>query len=810
MISTTDSADAAVTLLRYAAAALKKDPDPARASEAFTVTIDEILKKYEGDLGRDLKKLRTQWAAFSDLSKADRRVLAAKTQRLAMILASELPVPVKNRRRTGAASSPGSSSAINGAQLSELQELPGVGPAVAQKLAANGIKSPENLIWFLPRRYEDRRKRKHISEVETGESVLVEGVVVSNRRYGRGRRKRTELVVEQDQARIRAVWFRGMGPTAKRYPRKSRVVLAGKVNEYRESKQMVHPDITPADTASSSTGVVPLYTEMPGIPPRTLAKIVRAAVERLKDSIIDGVPVEFLSRHNLPDLGEALCQLHLPPPSLEEEDVARWSDGDSPGRVRLAYDEFLHHQIAAARRRVVSDSLKAPALSGDRSIVREVEKAVGFEFTQAQRRSALEILHDLSQPRPARRLLQGDVGSGKTAVALAAVLSALKCKKQAALMAPTEILASQHARNLFPVLEKAGYRTALVLGKMRAGVKREVSRGLENGDIHLAVGTHALIENWVCFSDLGLSIIDEQHRFGVHQRVRLGSKAGARTPHLLVLTATPIPRTLAHAVWGDLDLSVIDELPPGRNPTETFVYTASQRQRAYELVEDEIGSGAQVFVICPLIQESEVMDLANAEGVYEELVKRFGDDRVALMHGRLHSDEKERAMKRFADGETSVLVSTTVVEVGVDVPNASLMIVESAERFGLCQLHQLRGRVGRGGGQSRCLLIPGTDRAASCRRLEIMSSTTDGFKLAEEDMKLRGPGQIYGVRQAGLPGFRYGHLMRDSAVLSWARHDALELLKKDPSLFSTQNLKLIELLEKRHGSMEKSIAEEAG
>jgi len=806
LTSVTEIKDATQRLGRYASAAILKNPDPDLAREAFLEILDRLLASYDGTHRPDIESLKSDWDGFPGLSPGDRKKLAARTQRLAHTLSSEVSRTARAPRKPASASIAPDRRRIPG----PLEVLPGVGPHLADRLEQFGFRSVMDLIWFLPRRYEDRRNKVPLQDLRPGTAALVEGVVVSLRRFGKGRRQRTEMVVEEGFSKLRAVWFRGMGPSAAKYGRGTRVLVAGNVTEYKGMLQMAHPDIATSEDPGVTGRITTVYRDIPGIPPRTLAKIARAAMDLVKDEVTDGLPEEMLARRNLPSLRTALLSLHHPPEDLTSEEVWNWTVGLSPGRARLAYDEFLHHQIAAAKRREGARSLTAHALPASTAITSEVEALFGFSFTAAQARAANEILGDLGLDRPMMRLLQGDVGSGKTAVAAAAVVNVLRTGYQAAFMAPTEILARQHHQTLAPLMERLGFRTALVLGGMRAKVQREVREGLERGEIRLAIGTHAVIEGWVSFRNLALCVIDEQHRFGVYQRMALSAKGDAKTPHLLVMTATPIPRTLAHAVWGELDLTVLDELPPGRVPAMTRVFSPSGREEAYRIVDEEVAQGAQAFVICPIIEESEESDLSAVEAVYEELQARYGKDRVELMHGRLSSEDKEETMLRFAQGDAAVLVSTTVVEVGVDVPRARVMVVEGADRFGLCQLHQLRGRVGRRGGRSHCLLIPSSDRGRSSERLQILTETGDGFRIAEEDLRIRGPGQLFGARQAGLPGFKYGNLMRDAKLLSWAREDAHDLLGKDPRLASAEMRRMIEALEQRHGPMDRSVAEEAG
>jgi ATP-dependent DNA helicase RecG len=491
--------------------------------------------------------------------------------------------------------------------------------------------------------------------------------------------------------------------------------------------------------------------------------------------------------------------------------LAAWLEGSSPAQRRLVYDEFFHIQLALGLRRRQESRVPAQPIAAPADLADDAGRLLGFTPTAAQRRVVAEIAADLARGTPMRRLLQGDVGSGKTMVALAAALAAARAGCQAALMAPTEILAEQHMRNLEPVLKRLRLRAVLHIGEARSSSRKRSLAAIEAGTADLAIGTHALIQESVRFARLGLAIVDEQHRFGVSQRLGLvGKGRDGMSPHLLVMTATPIPRTLALTVHGDLDFSVLDELPPGRTPIATSLWAHDDRESVLDRARAVVARGEQVYVVCPVIEESEKLDVRAAEEVFADLGARFGEARTGLLHGRLPPERRDAVMDGFVRGEIAVLVTTTVVEVGVDVPNATMMIVEDAQRFGLAQLHQLRGRVGRGARPSECHLIADTTSPEAASRLEAIVGTLDGFAIAEADLRLRGPGELYGRRQSGLPGFRFGDLRRDGELLAWAREDALGLLAADPLLERDEHLLLREELRRRIEAGDGPVGEEAG
>ncbi|MCA1613181.1 MAG: ATP-dependent DNA helicase RecG [Acidobacteria bacterium] len=516
---------------------------------------------------------------------------------------------------------------------------------------------------------------------------------------------------------------------------------------------------------------VPVYRKLGGFRTKRLREIMHAVLARLADdSIRETLPPDLLARQKLIGRAEALRRIHFPP---EDAPLTDYEGARSPAHLRLIFEEFFWVALALAVRR--AERVKEPKgaiIEIDERVRRHLAEALPFPLTGAQERCVTRILDDMGSDAPMNRLLQGDVGSGKTIVALLAAMAAMENNYQAALMAPTEILAEQHARNIKRLLARTPYRTELLIGSLRAAEKRRLHADIAAGEIHLCVGTHALIQEAVEFQKLGLVVIDEQHRFGVLQRASLRERGF--NPDVLVMTATPIPRSLAMTVYGDLDVSVIDELPPGRTPIKTVVVGEDQRGGVYKGVEREVRAGRQVYVVYPLVEESEKLDLKDATRMFEHLRDRvFPTFQIGLLHGKMKTAEKEEVMRRFVSGEIQVLVATTVVEVGVDVPNASLMIIEHAERFGLSQLHQLRGRVGRGAEQSFCVLLTSDKQTSVAQeRLGIMAETSDGFRIAEKDLEIRGPGEVMGTRQSGVPVFRVGNLVRDVRILEEARREA--------------------------------------
>jgi ATP-dependent DNA helicase RecG len=685
-------------------------------------------------------------------------------------------------------------------------QLRGVGPAIAEKLEAKGLCTTGDLLLNLPRRYEDRRTARTVAQAPIGERSVIAGKIVKAQETG-GRRRRLEVLVRDEAGgTLVCIWFHYRQSFLQRFPLHAQVLVSGDVRQgYRGGgKVMHHPDVELLGPSGEPAGlrdddsfgrIVPVYSEVEGIAPRTFRRLEKRAVDEYVRYVEDLLPEPVRKRRRLLTLPEALREAHFPEKFADE--LARGVPGGQPRR-RLAFEELFLVQLGLALRRRGVKVEPGISFRAAPQAVERIVSALPWPLTGAQRRAVEAIAGDMRKPEPMNRLLQGDVGSGKTAVALCAARIAVEDGYQAALMAPTEILAEQHARSLRMLLRGAEVHVELVSGSLPQRERDHAARLLRSGTAQIVVGTHALAEEATAFHKLGLVIIDEQHRFGVMTRMQLMSKG--HRPDVLVMTATPIPRTLALTVYGDLDTSVLDELPPGRSPIATRVYRDAAREKAYELMRRELRAGRQAYVVLPLVEESEkLIDVKSATKERDRLaLDVFPDATIGLVHGRQSAAERNEEMERFRRGETQILVATTVIEVGVDVPNATVMLVEHAERFGLSQLHQLRGRVGRGAAKSHCLLLTGTTGAewgpVARKRLEVMAQTTDGFRIAEADLELRGPGEFLGTRQSGLPDFAVAELARDQVIVQEAREEAFALVKDDPELQSPENASLRELL----------------
>jgi ATP-dependent DNA helicase RecG len=668
-----------------------------------------------------------------------------------------------------------------------IQYVKGVGPKRASLLAKKGIETVEDALFLLPYAYEDRRIMKDIADLEVGALETFSGEVFAAGPSRTRRGRIWQIIVGDTMDRVACKWFRFKEAyMAGRFKPGTRVVVSGRVGSYGMQKELHHPDIELMEEGEDSSHwfyggrLVPKYSATEGLSPKLLRSIVAGVAESYADQVEEIFPGWLRREHGLPVLSEALKTLHAPG---DDEDPEALNRGNHPAHSRIVFEELFLLELGMARRRAATErEARQVVYTGESPLRRKLLESLPFSLTAAQKKVLGEIDTNLAGPHPMNRLLQGDVGCGKTVVALAAACPALERGRQVAFMVPTEILAEQHYRTLRRLMEPLGVEMGLLTSAVKGHERRGLLEGASEGSLQLLVGTHAIIQEGVELADLGLAVIDEQHRFGVLQRANLRQKG--YSPDVLVMTATPIPRTLALTVYGDLDLSVIDELPAGRGPLETRMMAEGRRGEAHELIIREVASGRQAYVVYPLVEESEKLDLKAATAMFEELkAGPLSGLAVDLLHGRMKSEEKEAVMRRFVSGETSVLVCTTVIEVGVDQPNASVMLIEHAERFGLAQLHQLRGRVGRGPYPSYCMLVAHWPLSEDARaRLAVMTQTTDGFLIAEKDLEIRGPGELVGTRQSGLPELRYANLVRDQQVLERARKAAFELLNSDPSL----------------------------
>jgi ATP-dependent DNA helicase RecG len=654
-------------------------------------------------------------------------------------------------------------------------------------LQAKGLETVDDLLHYFPFRYEDRSNLKPISKLAPGEMATVIAEVRSAKLAALRRRNLGLFEAEftdASRAILLGKWFHG-AYLADRLVPGARVALFGKIefDSYRGQLQMMHPetellaaDEDEGDSALHTGRIVPVYEAAGKVNARALRTIMHRILEDLPE-LEERLPSGIRTRLKFPSLAEAIRAAHFPPPGIP---IRILNDFRSAAQFRLIFEEFFWLECGLEIKRQRARALPGIEFKLTDRVREQIKNLLPFKPTGAQKRVLKEIAEDMARPSPMNRLLQGDVGSGKTIVAAEAAVIALENGFQVVILAPTEILAAQHYFSLKPLLGKLGYVVALLTGSFSAREKFKLKEMLRGGLIPVAIGTHALIEKDVEFARLGLVIIDEQHRFGVMQRLELLRKGV--TPDVLVMTATPIPRTLAMTLYGDLDVSVIDELPPGRQRILTKHFTADQIELAYSAVRREIDAGRQAYVVYPVIEESETQAMRAAQQMYEHLSREvFPDVPVGLLHGRLGAGEKEAAMDAFKSGRTKILVSTTVIEVGVDVPNATVMVIEQAERFGLSQLHQLRGRVGRGAHQSYCFLITGRLNEAAKERIRTLVDSQDGFAIAEMDLKLRGPGEFFGTKQSGLPSLRIANILRDPDILSEARHEARAFVERPPS-----------------------------
>jgi ATP-dependent DNA helicase RecG len=699
-----------------------------------------------------------------------------------------------------------------------VQYVKGVGPRIGEVLAAKGIHTVGDLLHYLPFRYEDRLNPRGIAELRAGEMATVIGEVRNSGLFSTRRMPIFQLTVGQGRARLRCLWFNAAYLRDKFKPGQM-IALYGKVEEDSRTRelQIVQPQFELLGDASD-TGengaekkaaesleigrIVPIYesTGQGRLTPRWFRRAIRTALDNLTPELTDPIPAAVRAHLGLISPRAALWNVHWPEPGESFDDL---QSSRTPAHIRLIFDELFFVELGLELKRRQQKAQTGITFRLDEQVRAAIKKILPFHPTAAQKRVLKEIAEDMQKPYPMRRLLQGDVGSGKTIVGFEAAIIAIENGCQVALMAPTEILAQQHYFSAQRILQDAGYRIVLLTGSLEADRKREIRRHLAQGNAQLVIGTHALLEEKVEFAKLGLVIVDEQHRFGVMQRLKLMKKSGegeegSRTsldltgpvtrphtdssspgePDVLVMTATPIPRTLALTLYGDLDLSVLDELPPGRTPIVTKSVGDDQSPKVWDFVRKQVAAGHQAYVVYPVISENEENEVKAAVKMYRELSGGvFSDLKVGLLHGRLDAELKDQVMRMFQKGELQILVATTVIEVGVDVPNATVMVIEHAERFGLAQLHQLRGRIGRGAAKSYCILMTGGKVTEDGqRRLEAMVKTNDGFQIAELDLELRGPGEFFGTRQAGMPSFRVANIIRDAKLLEVAKREAAAVL----------------------------------
>ncbi|MBW4462821.1 MAG: ATP-dependent DNA helicase RecG [Nodosilinea sp. WJT8-NPBG4] len=772
-----------------------------------------------GDQQQSWQSLAQKYDGYIDLSFSQRQHLVAETRRFlhgTQRLLEKFAETKSLRTREGSATDDQKSTATKTAKTSKASKatpkttqlaeasgtgsfhfsleqpvtyLKGIGPKNSERLAKLGLFTVQDVLYYYPRDHINYAQQVKIRDLEPGETVTIVGTVKRVNCFTSPRNKKLtifELQLSDGSGTLKLNRFypgnRYATPSwqqqqKRQYPQGAIVAASGLVKDSKFGVTLEDPHLEVLDSLSDRIEsltigrLVPVYSLTEGVPADLVRKAVAASLPAVPE-LQDPLPVDLRQRYELVKVEDAIAQIHFPD---DEEKLAQ-------ARRRLVFDEFLYLQLGLLRRRQQQQAQQtAIALAPTGKLIDQFYGVIPFSLTGAQQRVVNDILADLQKPVPMNRLVQGDVGSGKTVVAVIATLAAIQSGYQAAIMAPTEVLAEQHYRKLVEWFNQLHLPVELLTGSTRAAKRRKMLGELATGELPILVGTHALIEDPVQFRDLGLVVIDEQHRFGVQQRARLTQKGA--NPHVLTLTATPIPRTLTLTMHGDLDVSQIDELPPGRKAIQTTLLTNKERPHAYDLIKREIAQGRQVYVVLPLVEESEKLDLKSAVEEHQRLAEViFPEFTVSLLHGRMSSAEKDAAITAFRNQESHILVSTTVVEVGVDVPNASVMLIEHAERFGLSQLHQLRGRVGRGAAQSFCLLLSGSRSETAIQRLKVLEQSQDGFFIAEMDLRFRGPGEVLGTRQSGLPDFALASLIEDQDVLTVAREAAEAMLKEDPTL----------------------------
>jgi len=673
-----------------------------------------------------------------------------------------------------------------------LTRLKGVGPKRASLLAQKGLHTILDLFFFVPIRYEDRTRFTPIDLTEDGEAALVKGRVRYGReeRFPRSRKRLFKMSIQDNGGSLELLWFHYRLPHLEGLADSgTELIVYGKVRMNKGQRQMIHPDIGRAGNHGyeNTPGFYPVYPSIKDISGNLIRSLIRSSLDGYLGSVIDPVPRWLIDQIGLPDLIQAIRCVHLPPSDSSYERLNRF---ETRSHKRLLFDRFFLVMLIIAHRKRARESVSVPAFILPSGLIKDIEKFFPFRLTSDQERSIKEIAGDLSSERPMNRLLMGDVGCGKTVVAAVAAYISIRNNRQVALMAPTQILAKQHMEYLSGLAERLGFRPVLLTGDLKMTECREIYNDIRNGSSNLIIGTHSLIQENLSFRDLGLVIIDEQHRFGVRQRALLNGKGD--NPHLLVMTATPIPRTLAITAYGDMDISMIKEYPEGHMPVETHLIKEEDRKWAFENLKQRLSAGQQAFVICPVIEGTEEVDLKSALEMEIRLKKALSPSfRVGIIHGRMSSDERERVMADFHKRFINLLVGTTVIEVGVHVPNATVVLIEHPERFGLAQLHQLRGRVGRGSERGVCLLIlSGSLSDTALVRLEFLAQSNDGFEIAQKDLELRGHGELTGVRQAGVGELDLSEMLREPDLLAVARQEAQDLIESDPELLRPEHCQL--------------------
>lgn len=660
-----------------------------------------------------------------------------------------------------------------------IHQLQGVGQATAALLEKLNLFTTDDLLFHLPRDYEDRSSIIAMNQLQVGRSYLLEGVVQSVD-FPAGKRKSMAVALQDDFGKVTLRFYHIYKNLTTTLQVGQRVRVFGEIRVGARGLELYHPEIKAihAHTPLPKTQLTAIYPSTDGLTQAKLREYVKQALQQHSDALPELIPSQFCNGYALKD---ALFYIHEPPLSANMQQLAQ---GSHPAQQRLIFEELVAHQLSLLARRAYIQQIQAPALPSSKVLAKQLLAELPFKMTHAQKRVSKEIADDLKQNKPMLRLVQGDVGAGKTLVAGIAACHALEADWQVALMAPTEILAEQHYLNFKRWFEPLGLNVAWLSGKQKGKARSAAEAQIATGAAQLVIGTHALFQDNVKFAKLGLVIIDEQHRFGVDQRLALRNKGDAQyTPHQLVMTATPIPRTLAMSAYGDLDTSIIDELPPGRTPIQTVAIPIDRREEVLQRIANNCAEGKQAYWVCTLVEQSETLDAQAAEATYQEIQQRFPELKIGLVHGKMKADDKQRVMQQFKDNQLQLLIATTVIEVGVDVPNASLMIIENAERLGLSQLHQLRGRVGRGALASFCVLLYKTPLSKNGHeRLSILRESNDGFVIAEKDLELRGPGEMLGTRQTGDLGFRVAKLERDDHLLNQAHDVAKQIMQKYPQL----------------------------